>query len=138
MKLSEAAQEVLPLAREIREYWDRELPKHYPDYPIVHPEKDVAPPSPPQAKKLTEILRKLPDEQVYQLLVLIYLGRGDFGTEELALQVDELKQRYKKPQRAVAQLTENGLVDEYLEEGLAELKKSGIDVDSLSVARVHT
>src|SRR5947209_17259771 len=105
MKLSETAKEVIALAEAIRNYWDAELPKRHPDYPFVHPGEDSGPP-PPEEKKLKGLLARLPADMVYKLALIMHLGRGDFGTDDLAAHYQALKRRYGKPGSAVAQLGE--------------------------------
>ena len=39
MQLSKVAQEALRKAEAIRNYWDAELPRRHPDYPLVNPGK---------------------------------------------------------------------------------------------------
>src|SRR6266498_2659703 len=135
MKLSETAKEVIALAEAIRNYWDTELPKRHPDYPLVHPGEDSGPP-PPEAKKLRDLLASLPEDAIYQLALIMHLGRGDFGTEDLAGHYEALKRTFRKPDWAASQMMEKAPLADYLADGLAELKKSGIDVDRLTFTSV--
>lgn len=137
MKLSETAKEVIALAEAIRNYWDAELPKRHPDYPLVHPGEDSGPP-PPEEKKLRDFLASLPEEAIYQLALIMHLGRGDFGTDNLARHYEALKRTFGKSERAASQMMEKAPLAGYLADGLAELKKSGIDVDHLTFASVSS
>ncbi len=130
MKLSEIAREVIGLADAIRHYWDKELPKRHPDYPIVHPGEESGPP-PPEEKKLQDLLASLPEDAIYQLLLLTYLGRGDFSSRDLAAQFESLKRAFGKPEWAVSQMLEKPPLADYLSEGLEELKKQNVDVDKM-------
>lgn len=130
MKLSEVIPKVIALAQASREYWDAELPKRHPDYPLIHPGEESGPP-PPQELELRALLSELPEQRIYQLLVLMYLGRGDFDTGELAEQNLRLRETFAKPQWAVAQMMEKAPLADYLTEGLAKLRKKRIDVDRL-------
>lgn len=130
MKLSQVAPKVIDLARASREYWDAELPKRHPDYPLIHPGEDSGPP-PPQQVQLRTLLSKLSDRMVYQLLLLMYLGRGDFDTEDLAEQQIRLRETFAEPEWAVAQMMEKVPLADYLMEGLAKLQSKRIDVDKL-------
>jgi hypothetical protein len=131
MKLSETASKVIALAEAIRNYWDTELPKRHPDYPFVHPGEDSGPP-PPEEKKLKSLLARLPGDVLYELALIMHLGQGEFGTDDLAAHYQVLKRRYGKPGSAAAQLRENAALADDLTDGLAELKKAGIDVDQLT------
>lgn len=136
MKLSETAKEVITLAAAIRNYWDTELPKRHPNYPVVSPGEDSGPP-PPEKKKLRDLLASLPEDVIYTLVLLMYLGRGDFGTDDLAKHYETVKQKFAKPDWAASQLMGKAPLADYLSDGMAELKKSGIDVDDLTFASVN-
>ncbi len=135
MKFSETVAEVIALATAIRNYWDTELPKRHPNYPIVSPGEDSGPP-PPEEKKLRNLLASLPPDEIYKLALLMYLGRGDFGTDDLAGHYETLKRRLARPEGVVTQLIGKAPLADYLGDGLAELKKNGIDVDHLALTSV--
>jgi hypothetical protein len=137
MKLSQAAKKVIALAQAIREYWDAELPKRHPDYPLVHPGEDSGPP-PPEEKKLRDFLSRLPEDVIYQLALIMDLGRGDFETNDLAGHYETLKETFGKPDRAASQMMAKAPLAEYLTDGLAQLKKNGIDVDHLTFMPVNS
>lgn len=130
MRLSEVAKRVITLAEAIRNYWADELPKRHPDYPIIHPGEESGPP-PPEQKKLQELLAKQPEDIIYQLALIMYLGRGDFDAAGLAAHYKALKETFGKPERAAAQMMEKASLAEYLSDGLEELKKKGIDPDRI-------
>jgi hypothetical protein len=130
MKLSAAARQVIGLADAIRTYWATELPKRHPDYPLVHRGEESGPP-PAEEKKLRQLLAKLPADTVYKLLLIMSLGRGDFGTTDLGTRYEELKERFEKPEQAGARMVEKPALADYLTDGLDELKKNDIDVDTL-------
>jgi hypothetical protein len=131
MKLSQAAQEMIRLAGAIRNYWAHELPKRHPDYPLVHPGEESGPP-PPEEKTLRELLKRLPEDAVYKLLLIMHLGRGDFGTDALAAHYHSLRQTFRKPEWAASEMMGKPPLDDYLSDGLEELKKAGIDADEMS------
>src|SRR5207245_2106934 len=83
MTVRTAANKVVPLARAIQDYWETELPKRHPNYPIVDPNADSGPP-PPEEQQLRQLLGQLPEETVYKLALLMFLGRGDFDMSDLA------------------------------------------------------
>src|SRR5438874_12481516 len=93
MKLSEAVQRVIALGNAIHEYWETELPKRHPNYPVMNPgEKPLLPP--PEEKKLAKLFSSLGDELIYQIGLLMYLGRGDFDVGELADYYKVLKEQF--------------------------------------------
>ena len=130
MKLSEVAKRVITLAEAIRTYWDHELPKRHPDYPIIHPGEESGPP-PPEQKKLRDLLAKQPEDVIYQLALIMYLGRGDFEAANLGAHFKALKETLGNPERAAAQMLEKASLAEYLSDGLEELRKKDIDPDRM-------
>jgi hypothetical protein len=137
VKLSETAQQVIALGEAIRNYWDTELPKRHPDYPFVHPGEDDGPP-PPEEKQLKDLLERLPEDDLYKLALIMHLGQGYFGTEDLASHYQALKERFETPDWAIVHIMTKAPVGDDLTEGLAELKKSGIDVDALTFSFVKS
>jgi hypothetical protein len=136
MKLSEAAREVIDQARAIRAYWDAELPKRHPNFPLVNPGEDSGPP-PPEEDELRKLLASLPAEDVYKLALMMHLGRGDFGTDELAENFENLKASLETPELAMTHLINKAPLAEYLSDGLEELERHGIDVDQLDLVPVN-
>jgi hypothetical protein len=137
MKLSETAANVIDLATVIRDYWNTELPKRHPNYPVVHPGEDSGP-SPPEEANLRSFLEKLTDDEIYKLILLMYLGRGDFGTENLAMRYRTLKDRFRKRELAISQMEGKAPLADYLTDGMAELQKNNIDLDHLTFASVES
>jgi hypothetical protein len=130
MKLSEAVSKVIALARVIRTYWETELPRRHPDYPIVNPgEQPLAPP--PEEKKLAKLFAGLPEDMVYQIGLLMYLGRGDFDIRELADHYKTVKENFDSPTALASQLIDKAPLADYLQDGLSELEKHNIDMDNL-------
>lgn len=135
MRLSATIKEVIDLANAIQTYWDSELPKHHPQYPIIHLDEDSGPP-PPEEQELNDFLANLPDDVVYKLLLIMYLGRGDFGTDDLAGSYETLKRTFGNPDHAASQMMEKAPLAYYLSDGLAELNKNGINPDHLNFSSV--
>jgi|SRR6266849_3937553 len=131
MRLSEAANEVVRLAEAIHTYWDRELPKRHPHYPLIRSGEDSGPPAPEEGR-LQDFLKSLPPNQVYALVLLMYVGRGDEGIDHLAERYQTVKEAFETPEHAIAQMTSKRTLDEYLTDGLAEIKKGGIDMDRIT------
>jgi Protein of unknown function (DUF3775) len=121
---------VIALARAIRVYWNAQLPKRHPGYPVMHRDEDSGPP-PPENAKLKEFLAGLPPEMVYQLVLVMYLGRGDFGTADLAEHCEQIKTTLGKPEWAISQMMGKAPLADYLTDGLDKLKRSRINADKL-------
>lgn len=134
MKLSEAIRKVIDLGRKIEQYYDTELPKYHPNYPLVTLE-EPEPPPPPQEKELRDLLATLSHEMTCQLLLLANLGRMYFGTEELASRFEELHGAYSQSEAARDLMAVAPLADILLD-ALAELHKHKINVDRLSLKKV--
>lgn len=130
VKLSEIAREVINLADAASAYWESELPKRHPDYPIVHPGEDSGPP-PPEEAKLQALLMALPADFLYKLALIRSIGRGDFGTDDLPGHYEALKKAVRKPARVAFQMMETVPLADDLADGLAELQKNHIDADTM-------
>lgn len=135
--LSRAASQVMDYARKIRAYYNTELPKRHPNYPLVDP-RDRLTPAPPEQEELDEYLTSLPEETVYQLLLLMYLGRGDYDTVELAGNYRYLKEMFHEPRLAANQMMDKAPLAKYLATGLDKLHKDGLDADKLLAKLVKT
>jgi hypothetical protein len=129
MRLSDAANEVIRLAEASRRYWERELPKRHPHYPLVRPGEDSGPPS-PEDEQLIALLKGLPQEQVYALILLMYIGRGDYAADYLGESYQAMRDTFLKPEYAIAQMADMPTLAEDMSDGLGELKKRHIDVDT--------
>jgi hypothetical protein len=129
-KLSQAAKKVITLAATIRAYYDTDLPKRYLHYPIIAAGEE-GPPPPPEERTLEQFLGELPHGLLNKLILVMYLGRGDFGVEDLADVYDDLRQTLSDPKWAASQMMEKTPLADYLADGLAQLEEHGIDVDHL-------
>jgi Protein of unknown function (DUF3775) len=134
MKLSEAVTKVIGLAQVMREYWETELPKRHPSYPVMNPGETPVPP-PPEEKELEKLFASLPADMVYQIGLIMNLGRGDFDVREVPEYYRALKENFD-PRELASEMTYKAPLADYLRDGLAELKKSKIDVDKLPLKRV--
>jgi hypothetical protein len=73
----------------------------------------------------------LPDDLVYQLALITYLGWGDFDVNELARRYEALKEDFATPAMAIELLIGKASLADYLTEGVEELKKKRLDIDHL-------
>ncbi len=134
MRLSEVVREIIRLGDASRAYWDRELPKHHPHYPVIRAGEDSAPPSPEDAQ-IQALLKSLPEDQLYDVLLLTYVGRGDFSADNLPAARQNVKEIFPSRDLAIAQLTgSKTLLGEYLTDAMEEIQKRGIDLDGLQFA----
>ena len=136
MKLSEVIEKVITLSGSIRDYWEEELPKRHPDYPIVRPGDEDGPP-PPEEAKLRELLAGLPEEQLYQLGLVMYVGRWAIDAKNSATACDEVKGRLGDRDEAIERLATYVPLGDTLEDGLDELRKNFVNVDDLWAGRVE-
>lgn len=136
MNLSAVLPQVIALANAVREYWERELPKRHPDYPLAKPgEKPLA--APPEEKKLADLLAQLPPDLIYRIGLIMYLGRGDIDSSDLPGYCEALKENFDNPSALASQMTYNAALGEYLQSGVDELKRSGFDLDDLPLAAAN-
>jgi hypothetical protein len=134
MNLSEAVNRVIDLARKVNEYYTAELPKWHPNYPLVGPGEKSAPP-PSEEKELRVFLSTLPEDMIRRLMLVMYLGRGDIGTEDLAEYYEALQGAFGDREQVISQMMDKALAD-CLSDGLEELLQHKINVDNLPLKRV--
>jgi hypothetical protein len=133
MKLSEIVAKVSSLNEAISDYWEAELPKRHPNYPLENPGEDDGPP-PPEEEEMEELFRKLPEDMIYQLLLVLHLGRREFDTSDLPGRYKALKERYDDPKWVASHIfRKRGFQGDFLATGLDQLKRNNIDVDHLPV-----
>jgi hypothetical protein len=136
MKLSDVLNRAIDLSRKVREYYERELPKRHPAYPLVGPGEETAPP-PPEEEKLRAFLAGLSEDMIYQLVLIMYLGRGDVTTDDLAGAFRTLKGTFGQTKQAASRLVAIAPLADQLVDGLEELRKHNIDVDGLPLKKVR-
>ena len=76
-------------------------------------------------------LEGLPEQMVYELLLLMYLGRGDFGVTSLAGNLAQLKRTFGSKEIAISQMRAKAPLADYLADGLERLRREGIDPDTV-------
>ncbi len=128
MSLAESAHKVIDLAREVRAYYDEEMPKWHPDYPIVY-EHESEPSPPPAEVELRTYLTSLPEETVYALATLMEFERWFFRDGDLVASYETLRETFERPDQAAERMISYPPLGDSLEDALTELKARGIDVD---------
>lgn len=113
------------------------MPKHHPHYPVIHAGEVPAPP-PPEDARIEALLKSLPEDQLYALLVLTYVGRGDFSADHLLPAYHTTKEAFPSKELAIAQMTGTSTLAEYLTDAIEEIQKRHIDLDQLEFASTVT
>lgn len=85
---------------------------------------EATPDNPTQAE-LRAALEDLNEDELIEVLALVWLGRGDYGAEEWQDALDAA--RASHDERAISYLLETPNLGDLIEEGLAELGLSIID-----------
>jgi hypothetical protein len=137
MNLSEVANRTIELARKVYDYYTAELPKVHPNYPLVGPDDGTALP-PPEEKELHDFLANLSEDMFYRLMLIMYLGRGDFGMDKLGEYFEELKGAFGDPPHAASHMIHQAPLADYLADGLEELRKHKINVDKLPLKKTKS
>jgi hypothetical protein len=137
MKFSQVLKQVTELAEAIHTYWERELPKRHPDYPLVNPGEDDGPP-PPEEETLRQFLSSLPAETIYKLALIASLRWGTLDRRDLAADYRSLQERFDTPEEAAAILLGRASLADELTGGLENLQKHKINVDKLSFTPVKS
>jgi hypothetical protein len=133
MKLSEVVREVVRLGDASRAYWDKELPKYHPHYPVIRAGED-SPPPPPEDAQIQALLTSLPEDQLYAIVLLTYIGRGDFSADRLLPEYQTVKEVFPSRDMAIAQLTGSKTLAEYLTDAMEQVQQRHIDLDNLRFA----
>jgi hypothetical protein len=128
MKFSEVVARVIDLATTINNYWETELPKQHPKYPLVDPNVPDPPP-PPQEEELRQFLLSRPADEVYKLRALADVGSGvpatEFEKRWRRFMKDRPDARWEIEHLVRYPPLADGLID-----GLAEMSVQNIDVDA--------
>jgi hypothetical protein len=127
MKLSEDLTRIISLAKSIRMYWEEERPKRHPNYPLICLNEDFGPP-PEEKQQLRRLLESFTAAELYLLTLLMYVGRGDMGVDDLLDDYESMSDSFSKPQWAVDQLLSKSSLDIYLTTGMARLSEAQIDL----------
>lgn len=135
MNFSDALTRAIELAEARSDYWRVELPKRHPNYPLIDISEPPDPPGPP-VQALEEFFKQLPAEIVYPLLLVMYIGRGDYGTDDLRERLAALKQQFAKPEFAVRQMLGKAPLAAYLADGRLQLQQQGINPDDVTASAV--
>jgi hypothetical protein len=106
------------------------LPKHHPHYPVILAEEPLAPP-PPEDAQIQALLKNLPEDQLYAVTLLMYVGRGDFTVDRLIPAYRTIKEILPSKELAIAQITGQKTLGEYLVDAIAEIQTRHINLDSL-------
>ena len=107
------------------------MPKHHPHYPVIRAGENSAPP-PPEDAQIEALLKRLPEDQLYALILLTYVGRGDFSADHLLPAYQTMKEIFPSRDLAIAQMTGMKTLAEYLTDAMEEIQKRHIDLDSLT------
>ena len=137
MKLSEVVREYIPLGEASRIYWERELPKYHPRYPIIR-DGEESPPAPPEDAQIEALLRRLSEEQLYTLLVLADVGVSNYHANDLQSVYRRMKEFYPSSDEAIAHMVESFWLADDLAEGIEEFQKRNIDLDDFKFATTET
>lgn len=109
----------------------KELLKRHPDYPIVHSGEDSSPPSNVD-EQIHDLLKDLPERDLYILLALMYVGRGDFDINHLKAAYLKMKDIFPSRDLAIYQMMGKAVLSEYLADAMDEVTDHHIDLDSPS------
>ena len=134
MTFSEVVARVTELSAAINAYWDAELRKLHPRYPIVNP--DIPdPPPPPQAEELRRFLRARPAGEVHKLLALSAAGEY-LSAPEFIRRLGDYNTNPPDVNDGIEELVGMPALEEYLPEGVRRLTVAGIKLDAAEMSAV--
>ncbi len=131
MPTIDALNRIIELANAIQSYWDRELPKAHPDYPLVK-EGETSPPEPTQQKALQAFVNSLPEVQLHKALLAVRVGRGDISPDNIIDGYAQLKREFPNKDSAVGRILDTTALGDYLSDGVERLKRESVDIDSVT------
>lgn len=137
MNFLDTVHRVIDLARRTREYYDAELPKFHPDYPLVH-ESESEPPPPPTEAELREFLGTLPDDTLHRLIALGRVAWGKMIGNDFQALVDHQKRTYADRSQAIDHLMNKGGLEGELEDGLEDAATRGAVLERGATEHVST
>lgn len=133
MMRSEAIRELIRLGELSHAYWAKELPRRHPKYPLVQVGEDSGPP-PPEEKQIRDLLNTLSERDLYIILSLMYIGRGDFDLGHLRSAYARMREAFPDRTLVIDQMIGTSVLAEYLTDALDEVRERHIDLDSPSFA----
>jgi hypothetical protein len=131
MKLSTVVNKIIPLGRAVRDYWEAELPKRHPNYPLVNDGEDSGPP-PPEEEKLRKLLEGLPQDTIDKLLAVRSIVQRGYNPSMLERECERLRGWYDDAAHIIPVLAHDSDLGDDLADALVELKKHNLDLDKLS------
>jgi len=135
MKLTDTIRRASELSETINDYWLRESPKRHKHYPLIYPGEEPPPP-PPEEAELEAFLSGLPLDELHRLIAVSDVGQYTCRPVQIATGVERARRRYPSTPAAVIHVMNTGLLHESLVEGLADLRKAGVEIDTLDTVPV--
>jgi hypothetical protein len=99
---------------------------------VIHPREKPVPP-PPEDAQIEALLGTLPEEQLYALALLTYVGRGDYTGDDLTAAYQTAREILPRRELAIAQIIEQKTLADYLADVMEELQKRHVDLDNLKL-----
>jgi hypothetical protein len=131
MTRTEVLKELIRLGERSRNYWERELPKRYPKWPLVQSGESSGPP-PPEDAEIQKLLASLQEKDLYLLCLLMYVGRGDFDVDHLRPAYRKTRDAFPRREQAIDQMLGKPELSEYLTDAWEQVQKRHIDLDNPS------
>jgi hypothetical protein len=97
---------------------------------LVGAGEDSGPP-PPEDAQIEALLKSLPEDQLYAVILLMYVGRGDFSADQMLPAYQTMKETFPSRDLAIAQMIGKRALAEYLTDAMEEIEKRHIDLDRL-------
>jgi hypothetical protein len=140
MTLSEVVNRVIALASTIPVYYETELRRLFPNYPLLDSVDDLETeeklPPPPEERELQDFLTSLPDDLIYQLILIVHFWRGYARLDDMAAYYAGMKDIVGDRTQALSELMfDKGTLADELLGGLEELDKYKINVDKLPLKK---
>ncbi len=135
MRLSEVLDRLIELAEErdrVRGRRSRPKTRTRPLKLVAIPLSQIQPaPPPPQNESMRTLLAPLPPAAISLLLVVMYVGRGDFDTDDLLDHYVQMSDTLRRPEWSIQAMIDKSPLADYLKAGRGKIRAAGIDLDRL-------
>jgi hypothetical protein len=89
-------------------------------------------PPPPEDAQIQAFLKNLPEDQLYAVALLTYVGRGDFTVDRLVPAYQTIQEMLPSREVAIAPIMGQKTLGEYLADAMTEIQQRHINLDSLT------
>lgn len=130
MTFTQLLNRVAELSDRRAEKWAAETRAALPDYPFVRP-GDVEPEPPAEEAELKALLSSLPDETLYAVAMVLWVGTWGFPVDDLPALKEKIKDRFGERESAIRRLISIAGMSLEMADGIERFRRGGHEVENL-------